>query len=430
MTKARRSRWLWSIAGFTPAAAGLAAFVFVRQLVMTEIPVLPRLNLYGSFVNDTPVKFMVDIGGLRVVRPTTVDDLCGNLLLWRAMRLPDWNGVPAGIRAIALDRMFDRYRTILMNPRAWDSMHPRDWDLVPQPMRTVAYRQMAAYWTGHYEVGASYGLAPRLMSQTVAAIIMSESWFEHRAVSMNSDGSRDVGLAQASDFARNRMRQLYRNSVVDVYLTDDDYENPWLATRFAAVWMSLLLEEAGGDLDLATRAYHRGIADASDLQGAAYLDAVHRRLARFIRNGNAPPAWDYVWRRARDLESRNGRGCANPCVDTLMSGEIATRCGRHSPQRRLRSDPPSLAKRFHLLDFGGLLLRRAVCELLHARHDQLCTARHGDRIPMMLDHHVQKHAIECGTGCLFKSLERHLFQRCPCRPVLPNKRDAPGPDGH
>ena len=280
-------------------AAGLSS---LNAWLATTLPVVAPVSVQAAFVDSAPITVTISAPGWQLPWQTTTDALLGDASLWRMMHVADWNRVPDDLREQGLDTMLTRYQTILVSPSAWDRMTADDWDQIPQPIRMMAFRYMAQYWAGYYDIGGPERLPPALIADTIQAIVMSESWFEHRTVAVNLNGTRDLGLAGASDFARARLRALHAAGVVDFGPDDAAYFNPWVSTRFAAVWFELMLQEAGGDVDRAIGAYNRGIAFADDEIGLGYRAMVVRRRTMFMRNQNAPVAWTYLWRRSHQIE--------------------------------------------------------------------------------------------------------------------------------
>ena len=234
----RRSRWPLVVAS---GALALTVGVVLLERVIdrrmaTKWPDVPPVSILNAFGDHTPVAVIITADWQEVSTTIPTYTLRSDVTLWRKMNFEDWDTVTERLREEGLTRM-----------------NAHDWDRIPQPIRAMAYIQMVKYWSGYYQIGTRFGL-PR---GTVNAIVMAESWFEHRASHTNPDGDRDIGLGGSSEYCRRTLQRVGNEGVVDFTLREEDYFDPWRATRVVAVWFELMLQEANGDLDLAIRRYHR-----------------------------------------------------------------------------------------------------------------------------------------------------------------------------
>jgi hypothetical protein len=227
----------------------------------------------------------------KVKTTSTRPQILADERLWRRMHFEDWDRLPAEVRANGLDRMWARYGALVTARHAWSEMDADAWDDVPQPVRAMVFVSMIEHWVAFYDVGGSFGVPRGEVLRSLKAIAMSESWFDHRASAVNTDGSVDLGLGGASGFARRTIRRWYDNGRCDFTMSDDEYHVPWLATRWLAFWFEVMLQEAEGDIPLAIRAWNWGIGRAAAGAGDAYLAAVERRRARFFEGPSRSPTW-------------------------------------------------------------------------------------------------------------------------------------------
>jgi hypothetical protein len=301
MTRLRRvATWIFLLGLFLATSLGIAYEVADHRLTHAW-PLRPAAPPLWMAPDLSMVGIRVTASWEKLPETTTVFALERDPTIWRRMLFDDWDLIPDPLRARVVDEMFRHYRRAMEGPAEWTRMTAFDWDDVPQPIRAMAFIRMSEYWNEHYGVGIAHDVPRRLVADTMGALVMVESWFEHRAV-QESRGNRDLGLSQASDFCRARLDTLSAGGFVDFAMTEADYFDPWKATRVVAVWFDLMLTEANGDLDLAVRAYHRGVGAARRGAGDDYLTHVRRVRRRFIRNEadeHASPTWQQLWARVR-----------------------------------------------------------------------------------------------------------------------------------
>lgn len=255
------------------------------------VPVDVPPNLFDTWADRTPVPIVYTAAWQKFTTVVSRHLLQSDGTIWARMHFEDWDQLPPRERVPALDALLARHGAVIHAGACWPTMTPADWDAVPQPIRAVALLGVVEYWTRFYAVGEAHGHDIVSMVETVQAIVMSESWFDHRAVLVNRDGSRDNGMAGASAYARDVIRTWHARGLVDFALTNAEYFNPWHAARFAAFWFDLMLEEADGDVELAIRAYNRGISRARAGHGTAYQAAVLRRRRQFMQGASRSPMW-------------------------------------------------------------------------------------------------------------------------------------------
>jgi hypothetical protein len=296
-------RWLAVVAFAASLVAG--ALVFGTHLYLTQpvpAPPVPQLSLVRVLSNDTRVPITTTTPSWKKLHEfVTVDRLRSDHTLWNRMQFRDWDSIPQAVREPALLAMINAHRDVMGGPLVWREMTPDDWDGVPQPIRAIVFLRMVWYWTIAEDVGADFGFEPVRLAPTIGAIVMAESWFEHRALNENPYGNRDLGLAQCSDPCRRTIASMAEAGEIDFAPSEAEYFNPWIAARVAVVWFERELTRASGDVELAIRAYHRGIDNALDEKGEIYLKGVLDKRERYVLKGGTSATWQFL---AKELRRR------------------------------------------------------------------------------------------------------------------------------
>lgn len=274
-------------------AASATAAALRRFVSDVPLPGVSPVDLVAAFFDTTPLTITTTTAWTRVPEVIETHRLYTDHTVWRRMFVQDWDGLPAALRQRGLAAMLHHHRALIATRTAGAPMTAADWDAIPHPVRAMAFVNMIEHWAAIEQPGAQFGLPHGEVLRTLKAICMTESWFEHRAISTNDDGSSDLGLAQASDYARAVTNRWSAAGLWPLTMSDQDYFNPWPATRWLVAWFTVMLEESRGDLELAIRAYNVGRPRAR-VRGEDYLRVVLARRRRYFEGPSGSPAWAHL----------------------------------------------------------------------------------------------------------------------------------------
>lgn len=199
------------------------------------------------------------------------------------MPIKAWSVIPPGMIEEEMSKLYDRYSELINNRDAWKCMNIDAWSRVHAPARIAAFSEMVDFWVDYYGAGKKSGISKKEMSNTLNAIMIGESYFDHTATNRG-----DYGVSQISTATRATMKKWFKNgrkNGIDFNFGDRDYMNPYNSIR-AGVWLfsEILENEAGGDLKLAIGAYNAGIRDAKKKTKRAmrYQKGIERIIDRYL----------------------------------------------------------------------------------------------------------------------------------------------------
>lgn len=271
------------------SAASVAILAMPAEIDLLEVvPNSYPPTAYQTIIGDAnkPIQATITVSWKKIPFTVTARDIDHNGIFWRNAYISDWDVVPKDPREKGLQKMLEKYGVFIQNEVVWEKMTRSDWDTVPQPIRSMAFMKMLNYWS-------SVHVSKPDDTDTLKAIVMGESWFEHNAVN-EQRGNKDVGLSQASDYARKAINRIYKRNMIE-----EDYLDPFKATEAATLWFSRMLQEVRGDRNLAVRAYNKGIGRARNGDGTEYLENTDRIRNEYIRNMGNSSSWQFLYTRTQ-----------------------------------------------------------------------------------------------------------------------------------